>query len=111
VALESQRISRCEYRSRLSRPPFNSSADYNVLFREPSGAVSQAQFHAFTDTWSWADAAELAPRRRYGLTVGSNPTPSVGPLEGHPAKELFCLDKIGIWRRPYHVIIWMPSMG
>jgi hypothetical protein len=43
--------------------------------------------------------------------VGSNPTPSVGPLEGHPAKELFCLDKIGIWRRPYHVIIWMPSMG
>jgi site-specific DNA-methyltransferase (adenine-specific) len=39
-------------------PPFNSNADYNVLFREPSGAVSQAQFHAFTDTWSWADAAE-----------------------------------------------------
>src|SRR5437899_1579900 len=38
--------------------PFNSNADYNVLFREPSGAVSQAQFHAFTDTWSWADAAE-----------------------------------------------------
>jgi hypothetical protein len=28
-------------------PPFNSNADYNVLFREPSGAVSQAQFHAF----------------------------------------------------------------
>jgi hypothetical protein len=39
-------------------PPFNSNADYNVLFRELSGAVSQAQFHAFTDTWSWADAAE-----------------------------------------------------
>jgi site-specific DNA-methyltransferase (adenine-specific) len=37
-------------------PPFNSNADYNVLFREPSGQVSQAQFHAFTDTWSWADA-------------------------------------------------------
>jgi hypothetical protein len=27
-------------------PPFNSNADYNVLFREPSGQVSQAQFHA-----------------------------------------------------------------
>jgi site-specific DNA-methyltransferase (adenine-specific) len=40
-------------------PPFNSNADYNVLFREPSGEVSQAQFHAFTDTWSWADAAAL----------------------------------------------------
>jgi len=38
--------------------PFNSNADYNVLFREPSGQVSQAQFHAFTDTWSWADAAD-----------------------------------------------------
>src|SRR5437763_5634870 len=39
-------------------PPFNSNADYNVLFREPSGQVSQAQFHAFTDTRSWADAAD-----------------------------------------------------
>src|SRR2546423_8229115 len=39
-------------------PPFNSNADYNVLFREESGEESQAQFHAFTDTWSWADAAE-----------------------------------------------------
>ena len=29
-------------------PPFNSNADYNVLFREPSGAVSHAQFRAFT---------------------------------------------------------------
>jgi hypothetical protein len=38
-------------------PPFNSNADYNVLFREPSGQVSQAQFHAFTDTWSWADGS------------------------------------------------------
>ena len=39
-------------------PPFNSNADYNVLFRETSGEVSQAQFHAVTDTWSWADAAD-----------------------------------------------------
>src|SRR3954453_14094068 len=39
-------------------PPFNSNADYNVLFREASGQASQAQFHAFTDTWTWADAAE-----------------------------------------------------
>jgi hypothetical protein len=34
-------------------PPFNSNADYNVLFREASGEASQAQFHAFTDTWNW----------------------------------------------------------
>jgi site-specific DNA-methyltransferase (adenine-specific) len=39
-------------------PPFNSNADYNVLFRETTGQPSQAQFHAFTDTWSWADASE-----------------------------------------------------
>ncbi len=39
-------------------PPFNSNANYNVLFRETSDQVSQAQFHAFADTWSWADAAE-----------------------------------------------------
>jgi site-specific DNA-methyltransferase (adenine-specific) len=39
-------------------PPFNSNADYNVLFHEASGEVSQAQFHAFTDTWNWADAAQ-----------------------------------------------------
>jgi adenine specific DNA methylase Mod len=38
-------------------PPFNSTADYNVLFREASGEASRAQFHAFTDTWNWADAA------------------------------------------------------
>jgi DNA modification methylase len=34
-------------------PPFNSNADYNVLFKEASGGASQAQFHAFTDTWEW----------------------------------------------------------
>src|ERR1700675_4369441 len=39
-------------------PPFNSNADYNVLFKEQTGEVSQAQFHAFTDTWNWADAKQ-----------------------------------------------------
>ena len=29
-------------------PPFNSNADYNVLFRETRGQVSQVQFRAFT---------------------------------------------------------------
>lgn len=40
-------------------PPFNSNAEYNMLFREESGGVSQAQFHAFTDTWHWADAEKV----------------------------------------------------
>jgi len=34
-------------------PPFNSNADYNVIFSEPSGAESQAQIRAFDDTWRW----------------------------------------------------------
>src|SRR5207237_3023617 len=39
-------------------PPFNSNADYNVLFREASGAASYAQIKAFTDTWHWGPIAE-----------------------------------------------------
>jgi site-specific DNA-methyltransferase (adenine-specific) len=31
-------------------PPFNSRADYNVLFREPTGEQSAAQIKAFTDS-------------------------------------------------------------
>ena len=41
-------------------PPFNSSATYNVLFREESGAVSHAQIEAFEDTWHWGDATAQA---------------------------------------------------
>ena len=32
-------------------PPFNSQTNYNVLFREESGAVSHAQIEAFEDTF------------------------------------------------------------
>jgi site-specific DNA-methyltransferase (adenine-specific) len=34
-------------------PPFNSKADYNVLFKEKSGKDSVAQVQAFTDFWHW----------------------------------------------------------
>ena len=34
-------------------PPFNSNADYNVLFAEKDGSQSQAQTLAFGDTWQW----------------------------------------------------------
>jgi len=44
-------------------PPFNSNADYNVLFREASGEASPAQFHAFTDPWNWADALKQAAQK------------------------------------------------
>jgi site-specific DNA-methyltransferase (adenine-specific) len=39
-------------------PPFNSSRNYNVLFRDESGKESEAQIAAFTDTWHWSHTAE-----------------------------------------------------
>ena len=55
-------------------PPFNSNADYNVLFNEKSGRRSAAQITAFKDTWHWVhkdneseralwDVVNHAPRR------------------------------------------------
>jgi site-specific DNA-methyltransferase (adenine-specific) len=41
-------------------PPFNSNANYNVLFKEKSGEKSAAQITAFEDTWHWSDDAEAA---------------------------------------------------
>ncbi|OHC74904.1 MAG: DNA methylase [Rhodospirillales bacterium RIFCSPLOWO2_12_FULL_58_28] len=41
-------------------PPFNSQADYNVLFKSHSGKAADAQIEAFKDTWAWGDEAELA---------------------------------------------------
>ncbi len=41
-------------------PPFNSKATYNVLFKEPTGAPSQAQISAFEDTWHWGLESERA---------------------------------------------------
>ena len=32
-------------------PPFNSNQSYNVLFKERGGRMSDAQIHAFEDTW------------------------------------------------------------
>lgn len=41
-------------------PPFNSNQNYNVLFKEKSGAASPSQMEAFTDTWTWDQAAVAA---------------------------------------------------
>src|SRR5665213_2709019 len=41
-------------------PPFNSQATYNLLFKSPAGAGSQAQIEAFEDTWHWGQEAEDA---------------------------------------------------
>jgi len=34
-------------------PPFNSSRNYNVLFKDEKGTESEAQITAFEDTWHW----------------------------------------------------------
>lgn len=39
-------------------PPFNSKADYNILFKEHGGDSSQAQITAFEDTWHWTEQTE-----------------------------------------------------
>ena len=43
-------------------PPINSSATYNVLFKEKSGEESAAQITAFEDTWQWSQEAEAVYR-------------------------------------------------
>ncbi len=39
-------------------PPFNSSRNYNVLFKDEHGTESEAQIEAFEDTWHWNLEAE-----------------------------------------------------
>ena len=38
-------------------PPFNSNADYNVLFPEKDGTQAHAQIKAYGDTWTWDEEA------------------------------------------------------
>jgi len=38
-------------------PPFNSNANYNVLFAQKDGKQSSAQIQAFEDTWQWDEIA------------------------------------------------------
>src|SRR3954469_3715949 len=38
-------------------PPFNSNANYNVLFAERDGTQAASQIKAFGDTWRWDEGA------------------------------------------------------
>lgn len=53
-------------------PPFNSNADYNVMFDEPAGHLAASQIKVFEDTWHWDDAAA----RNYALVVEEGGEPS-----------------------------------
>lgn len=39
-------------------PPFKSSQDYNVLFKEKNGSQAASQIQAFEDTWTWTQEDE-----------------------------------------------------
>jgi len=39
-------------------PPFNSNANYNILFKEQDGARAASQIRAFKDTWTWDEDDE-----------------------------------------------------
>lgn len=39
-------------------PPFNSKANYNLLFKSPKGQESHAQITRFEDSWHWGEQAE-----------------------------------------------------
>ena len=41
-------------------PPFNSAANYNVLFKSPDGRANEASIEAFEDTWHWGDSVAQA---------------------------------------------------
>lgn len=50
-------------------PPFNSNANYSVLFRSPVAEDASAQIQAFEDTWSWGNSAEAALDRVRELSL------------------------------------------
>jgi len=54
-------------------PPFNSNADYNILFREHGGEKAAAQIKAFEDTWEWTleSKAKLETLIEQGGSVSS----------------------------------------
>ena len=41
-------------------PPFNSQAEYSVLFAEQDGTKAASQIKAFHDAWHWDEAAQDA---------------------------------------------------
>ena len=66
-------------------PPFNSNANYNVLFKEQSGEASPAQIRAFTDTWEWTQEAE----RTYEQEIITNPDTPASDLSLPPVRLSF----------------------
>ncbi|MGH7114366.1 MAG: hypothetical protein ACREE9_07710 [Stellaceae bacterium] len=69
-------------------PPFNSQANYNVLFKGQSGKAADAQIEAFEDTWHWGEEAERA------FAEVLNPAALNGPGYRRP-RERVCTNRSG----------------
>ncbi len=56
-------------------PPFNSNRSYSAIFADESGRKSDAQIHAFDDSWHWGPTAEghLAYLKQSALHQGAVP--------------------------------------
>jgi adenine specific DNA methylase Mod len=60
-------------------PPFKSSQNYNILFKEKNGSQAASQIQAFEDTWTWSQEDEagrkgtkdIASRLHPGRTSGA----------------------------------------
>lgn len=48
-------------------PPFNSKANYNVIFKTKSGKDSPSQIQAFEDTWKWNTESEMVYSQILGV--------------------------------------------
>ncbi|MEQ8346140.1 MAG: DNA methyltransferase [Sneathiellaceae bacterium] len=66
-------------------PPFNSKATYNILYKSPDGAKDRAQYKAFTDAWSWGEAADEAFRQV--MVSGSSAAGILGALHNFMGKS------------------------
>lgn len=60
-------------------PPFNSSRNYNVLFRDEKGKEAEAQVTAFVDTWEWGNTAQTAYEELV-THIGGNVGTMIGAL-------------------------------
>ena len=60
-------------------PPFNSNANYNVLYATENG---KAQYRAFVDTWQWDEAAS----ERYEQYISATGRMAYKAIEG-----LYCV--------------------
>ena len=58
-------------------PPFNSNADYNVLFEDELGRAAPSQILAYEDTWHWGEESETALE---DLLSVDSPCPAAGIL-------------------------------